>query len=65
MIGGLWPWARQKRSKNAMQHQTEKTSIVRTLKAAVKDKHGDVYGYLGIFSDITARKQAEAGTTGE
>ena len=36
-----------------------KGSIVRTLKAAVKDEHGNVTGILGIFSDITARKQAE------
>jgi PAS domain S-box-containing protein len=34
-------------------------SIVRTLKAAVKDEQGDVTGIMGIFSDITARKQAE------
>ena len=38
---------------------TKKDSIVRTLKAAVKDEHGNVTGILGIFSDITARKQAE------
>ena len=38
---------------------TKKDSIVRTLKAAVKDEHGNVTGVLGIFSDITARKQAE------
>jgi len=39
---------------------TEKESVVRTLKAAIKDESGDVTGILGIFSDITARKQAEA-----
>ena len=38
---------------------TTTESIVRTLKAAVKDERGDVTGILGIFSDITARKQAE------
>ena len=40
---------------------TTQESVVRTLKAAVKDEHGDVTGILGIFSDITARKQAEEG----
>ena len=38
---------------------TTKESIVRMLKAAVKDERGDVTGILGIFSDITARRQAE------
>ena len=32
---------------------SQKEAIVRTLKAAVKDEHGDVTGILGIFSDIT------------
>ncbi len=38
---------------------TKKESAVRTLKAAVKDEHGDVTGVLGIFSDVTTRRQAE------
>ena len=38
---------------------TKKESVVRTLKAAVKDEHGNVTGVLGIFSDVTTRKQAE------
>ena len=38
---------------------TRQESIVHTVKAAVRDEHGNVTGILGIFSDITARKQAE------
>ena len=40
---------------------TAEESIVRTVKAPVKDEQGNVTGILGIFSDITARKQAEEG----
>ena len=36
-----------------------KTFVVRTVKAALKDEHGNVTGILGIFSDITARREIE------
>jgi PAS domain S-box-containing protein len=38
---------------------TTKESIVRTLKAAVKDERGEVKGVMAIFSDITGRKRTE------
>jgi PAS domain S-box-containing protein len=34
--------------------------LIRTVKTALKDEQGHVTGILGIFSDITARKRAEA-----
>ena len=36
-----------------------KTFVVHTVKAALKDEHGNVAGILGIFSDITARREVE------
>ena len=41
-----------------------KHSVVRTVKAALKDGNGLVTGILGIFSDITARREAEESTAG-
>ncbi len=39
--------------------QAGKESIVHTVKTPVKDEHDNVVGVLGIFWDITERKQAE------
>lgn len=33
--------------------------VIRTVKAPLRDEHGQVVGILGIFSDITERKRAE------
>jgi PAS domain S-box-containing protein len=38
---------------------TGEERIIRTVKAALPDEHGQVTGILGIFSDITERKRAE------
>ncbi len=38
---------------------TGEQRLIRTVKAALRNEHGQVTGILGVFSDITARKRAE------
>lgn len=39
--------------------RTGEERLIRTVKAPLRDEHGQVTGILGIFSDITERKRAE------